>query len=366
VLINHKISLRIVLYKLRYMFLENNKILKGQIVLIDPYIHKKAKLSSDVFLERVENIRYLRTSINYNYISFFITSIEEYNNLIKFHDLVNKGVFDFENHAVFAVAIQPKLYDWFKTTHISVIQKQIACWMAGSYFFNPEKRRIQKEQVYKPLLEIIYDIVETYYQTFKLPDFNDLRNNLSKKNDETYFDEKEKCIEKYQQVSEIYCGVKQPEFLKSPFDYEMTNEWGVNEYHNFVFVQAYLNENDWNRIILNGNNNDDMHRVESLDDLWLKWKHVYTTFNQRKSFVYSFFFDPLESTNKYVKTKRGKVSNVIRNQVWERDKGKCVECGSNLNLEFDHIIPISMGGASTYRNLQLLCEPCNRKKSNKI
>ena len=41
-------------------------------------------------------------------------------------------------------------------------------------------------------------------------------------------------------------------------------------------------------------------------------------------------------------------------------------CGSNENLEFDHIIPFSEGGANTYRNIQLLCQPCNRSKSDSI
>ncbi|MDR0682046.1 MAG: HNH endonuclease [Dysgonamonadaceae bacterium] len=56
----------------------------------------------------------------------------------------------------------------------------------------------------------------------------------------------------------------------------------------------------------------------------------------------------------------------VRDRVWNRDGGKCVVCGSQHNLEFDHIIPFSKGGATTYRNLQLLCENCNRKKSNQI
>jgi len=52
--------------------------------------------------------------------------------------------------------------------------------------------------------------------------------------------------------------------------------------------------------------------------------------------------------------------------VWQRDGGKCVRCGSRLNLEIGHIIPFSKGGGSTARNLQLLCEACNRYKSDHI
>ena len=60
------------------------------------------------------------------------------------------------------------------------------------------------------------------------------------------------------------------------------------------------------------------------------------------------------------------ISEQVKNAVWRRDEGKCVQCGSNENLEFDHIIPHSKGGANTKRNIQLLCESCNRKKSDKI
>ncbi len=60
---------------------------------------------------------------------------------------------------------------------------------------------------------------------------------------------------------------------------------------------------------------------------------------------------------------REPIPEVVRHEVWRRDKGRCVKCGSQERLEFDHIIPVSKGGSSTARNLQLLCEPCNRKKA---
>jgi 5-methylcytosine-specific restriction endonuclease McrA len=64
--------------------------------------------------------------------------------------------------------------------------------------------------------------------------------------------------------------------------------------------------------------------------------------------------------------RRDRIPDDVRLFVWQRDEGKCVHCRSNLNLEFDHIIPVSEGGSSTARNLQLLCETCNRQKGKSI
>ena len=66
------------------------------------------------------------------------------------------------------------------------------------------------------------------------------------------------------------------------------------------------------------------------------------------------------------KTKRHTIPKNVKDNVWNRDGGKCVQCGSKEKIEFDHIIPISKGGSNSYRNLQILCEKCNRSKGNKI
>ncbi len=57
----------------------------------------------------------------------------------------------------------------------------------------------------------------------------------------------------------------------------------------------------------------------------------------------------------------------IKLEVWKRDKGCCVRCGSSKNLHFDHIIPYSLGGSSkSAENIQLLCAKHNLEKHDAI
>lgn len=61
-----------------------------------------------------------------------------------------------------------------------------------------------------------------------------------------------------------------------------------------------------------------------------------------------------------------RISDEVRLEVWKRDEGMCVRCSSQEWIEYDHIIPFSKGGSNTARNIQLLCESCNRAKSAEI
>ena len=51
-----------------------------------------------------------------------------------------------------------------------------------------------------------------------------------------------------------------------------------------------------------------------------------------------------------------------RKIVFIRDKYRCVKCGSKKNLELHHIIPHVIISSNGPKNLQLLCQSCNRMK----
>lgn len=56
----------------------------------------------------------------------------------------------------------------------------------------------------------------------------------------------------------------------------------------------------------------------------------------------------------------------VKNAVWLRCQGRCVQCASTQYLEFDHIIPFSKGGSNSENNIQILCRACNLAKSNQL
>jgi len=110
---------------------------------------------------------------------------------------------------------------------------------------------------------------------------------------------------------------------------------------------------------------EDHTSMDKEDDIKLHIKHA--TF--KKENIYSKMKKDVERFERFEKQQpiaREQIPEDVRIFVWRRDNGKCVTCGSNRNLEFDHIIPISKGGGNTERNLQILCSDCNKKKSDNI
>ncbi len=107
--------------------------------------------------------------------------------------------------------------------------------------------------------------------------------------------------------------------------------------------------------------------IEEVDQEELLIRIQHFILNQEKQFnKMKKEIDAFNRMEKAKKSKREPIPEEIKLFVWQRDQGKCIQCGSNEKLEFDHIIPFAMGGSNTERNLQLLCENCNRKKGKNI
>jgi hypothetical protein len=66
------------------------------------------------------------------------------------------------------------------------------------------------------------------------------------------------------------------------------------------------------------------------------------------------------------KQQRYTITKEMQRLVYERDGGVCQQCESRFNIQYDHMIPVALGGATSIDNLQLLCQDCNLRKSATI
>src|SRR5690242_12244567 len=70
------------------------------------------------------------------------------------------------------------------------------------------------------------------------------------------------------------------------------------------------------------------------------------------------------SLKTYIKPARNPA--FTRFNVFLRDRFECQYCGDPRDLTFDHVIPRSRGGRTTWENVVTACSPCNLEKGGQL
>jgi len=70
------------------------------------------------------------------------------------------------------------------------------------------------------------------------------------------------------------------------------------------------------------------------------------------------------SLKTYIKPARNPA--FTRFNLFLRDRFECQYCGAGDDLTFDHVIPRSRGGRTTWENVVTACAPCNLQKGGRL
>ena len=103
----------------------------------------------------------------------------------------------------------------------------------------------------------------------------------------------------------------------------------------------------------------------SWQDVFLDRVNIVSEYDREiRSPSFSMKLPSVISLKKFVKP--SEFSNFTRFNVFLRDKFTCLYCGDKKNLTFDHVLPKSLGGKTTWENVATACSPCNVKKGGKM
>jgi len=79
-------------------------------------------------------------------------------------------------------------------------------------------------------------------------------------------------------------------------------------------------------------------------------------------FVKKFFRSKKKEKSK--EAKKSFIPEAVKFDVLNRQNRRCAMCGRFLRIyEFDHMVPVALGGTSDVNNIQALCPECHRLKT---
>lgn len=178
----------------------------------------------------------------------------------------------------------------------------------------------------------------------KLKENNNIKNTLMQ-----IFNESEKQLNFHSnEIINNFCITKYKNYIKNKY-YNLCSLVDKNEFLLTIYI-SYTSPA--------GRNHYDMSRTFTIDEC-LKicaQQPQHPTHQQCSNYTFA-------------QRQRNMMTQSLRFDVLKRDNYKCRICGRSardgVQLEVDHIKPVSQGGKTEMSNLQTLCKDCNRGKGTK-
>ena len=311
-------------------------------VIINPNVHTGSKLNRKQFLGRLSSVEAVRTNVNaYDEgLSVYIHSVETFNYYRHLKDAISNGDFSGLDGTYrvrhFGIDIADPLLKWFESCELSIIQKQVVCWLTALYAMDSSSRHIMEDQIYPPVMQEIRLLFKDFYQE-KYP--------------EEQIDKDIRAI--YKEACNYYYNSFPPNILDRPgtlqIDQKTVDNWRIHNTFDINIGRFWFRENDWQRIVVD-QEEDDMLRSESSKEYYAQWKHQFSSYDSHGAHIYGLY--DTEATSGYI--------YIV-----------CEEATSNYKIGFttNSDIEKRLGSLQTGNSNQLVVRgsfPCASRKSERL
>jgi hypothetical protein len=246
---------------------------KGNIVLYNTRIYEEENLGPKDFMEKVKQVRRIRTSRRLKF-TFFPISPKDMERNERLWEFVNGNLNAMNyDHKYFIIMFPEWLYLFLRYSPQKSITQSIVVALTGLYAGDPTQRQRIEQKLERSLFLKVRENYENHFKEFE--DFSFIVAEDWKLADEVndhYFEKRKRFISRFDYFFRDNCGnpVILP-YLYPIYEPRYENSLLSKSTFDIPLVNSYFSKSDWRRII-QGNSSDELIRMESEEEPWAQWK----------------------------------------------------------------------------------------------
>jgi hypothetical protein len=257
---------------------------KGNIVLYNTRIYEEENLQPSEFLEKIKQVQRIRTSRQLKF-SFLPTSAKDIERNNKLWEFVNgnSNALNYD-HKYFIIMFPEWLHQFLRFSTQKNMMECIVVALTGLYAGEPSQRIKLEKRLERSLYLRVTDYYRQYFSDFEDFSFIVAEDwNIADQINDEYFEKRKRFISRFDYFFRDHCSnpiviphiypvydsrYEQSMFAKNTFDIPLVN--------------SYFSKSDWKRIVL-GDSKDELIRMESEAEPWVKWKETFVRENRLRA-----------------------------------------------------------------------------------
>lgn len=254
---------------------------KGNVVIYNTRIYEEENLQPEEFLQKVKLVQRIRTSRQLKF-SFLPTSAKDIERNDRLWEFVNgnSNALNYD-HKYFIIMFPEWLHQFLRFSTQKNVTECIVVALTGLYVGDPSQRIKLEKRLERNLYLRVIEYYHEYFSDFEDFSFIVAEDwNLADQINDEYFEKRKRFISRFDYFFRDHCSnpIVIPH-IYPVYDPRYEQSMVAKNTFDLPLVNSYFSKSDWKRIIL-GDSKDELIRMESEAEPWMKWKERFVSDNR--------------------------------------------------------------------------------------